>query len=1312
MRSLKGVGGKQYGGNANEINISDAVVEAKAFNKEVDNKFLNGMNRLSESVSKAIKDVDMDFSSIPAATLSAIEFGFKIIANLADDDGECYGAGIGAGSRGGVVSINIKNSTVTANGGLQSAGIGSSKQGGIKSINIINSTVESHGDDLGAGIGTGNQGIGTGGIRIENSKIKAFGGKNAAAIGTGNETTDSSISIVIIRCNEVKATGGECGAGIGSGNKANGVKNVYISESTVEANGGEEGAGIGTGNESKTRTSKIEINYYSNITANGGEYAAGIGGGDDVSCGEVWIHGSTVKAYGGKDAAGIGGGEDGDGGYCEISSTAKVKAIAGSDGWGIAIGNGDFTTSRKAGTVKLADNLKVKIKKTVYTGDKRVPEMRVSKNVVIYPCDHTKTEWEFYDAFYHIKTCKTCGEKMNDEKERHEWNRDNVCTVCGAKANFVTVTLVETDSTGNTKITKNVLPDEWEYEMPEATNVPKEKEFVCWRPRGESDCKAAGQVIEAKERTYDAVYLNVEDASFIDEEGVERTVSARVLDSDLEGTVLPDGWYVFKGVYYANERIYLKGEVHLILEDDCLYSGTRYNGTSIMIDDVGKPELSLYGQRKQTGTIDLAGKQICVSSASVYGGIVRSTDNSFGGEHHTNIIRGTLDIWRFRYSQYGVVIKGGNIKTYENDSTLDIKPWLEMGWTNPSDSISLKGFRDKPIDGAVKVTDGQAFIDEDGNIYSGFLTGDQAMALAGKTLIPYMENHNFAEPQWKWSSDNGRATVVLTCTDDGCGTEYSVDAKVTSAVDGDYIVYSASCTFLGKNYSTEKRIRQWFDITVTALGSGTASADKTKARALDDIILTVTPDAGSVAASITVTDEQGNVISSDKQLFAMPESCVTVTVRFTNIVPKNRPYYDENGGYVPGNITYTVYNGKKYQINDDGTLGSEVADVTVSDFVFTLLPNDTYQISAYTGDCKDLKELVIPSSYNGKPITVLGNDFNNVLITKQDYKAQFVLKLNKNITEIKPFAFFTLGVTKVTGDTSGLEKIDANAFSWVNNMGGNALDLKLDHPGTINVGEAAFSQANVTVHLSHKTTCKGASDAWANSIRYDFTDAHTYGEPVWTWDEDYYFAIADFTCIHPDCGHKEVLKSKHVEVGPQDGTDVSREMVTFGGKDYYAPLPEYKYNAAGYSIEVTGFYRGYIGNPKDNIEGADKLTVKFTDSNGNVVKAPKYIWVSKETPANGIVFDQNGDVTFTKAGNYHVQLRSDNGKVAYSEWIPIRCIFSAGSDDDDEQSSEIIVPGHDVPKTGDSSAPVAAAAVLALIGAAAMVMFRRKKYTE
>lgn len=469
MRSLKGVGGKQYGANANEINITDAVVEAKAFNKEVNNKFFNGMDRISESISEAIKEVDMDMSSIPAMTLSAIKLGLKFIANLADDDGECFGAGIGAGSRGGVVSINIKNSTVTANGGLQSAGIGSSKQGGIKSISIINSTVEAHGDDFGAGIGTGNEGTGTGEIRIENSKIKAFGGKNAAAIGTGNETTASSIKIVIIKCNEVKATGGECGAGIGSGNKANGISSVYINESTIEANGGEEGAGIGTGNESKTRTFNIEINYNSKITAKGGEYAAGIGGGDDVSCGTVRISGSKISATGGKDAAGIGGGEDGhggnvyihaysdvyakgnhygagigggedaDGGYCDIDNTSKVKAIAGNKGWCIAIGNGDYTFSRKIGTVKLGNKLKVKIKKVVYNATKGVSEMRISKNVEIYPCEHKNTVWKFYDGVYHVKACKSCGEQFIEEKGRHEWNSDKVCTVCGAKADLVTM---------------------------------------------------------------------------------------------------------------------------------------------------------------------------------------------------------------------------------------------------------------------------------------------------------------------------------------------------------------------------------------------------------------------------------------------------------------------------------------------------------------------------------------------------------------------------------------------------------------------------------------------------------------------------------------------------------------------------------------------------------------------------------------------------------------------------------------------------------------------------------------------------------
>ena len=109
-------------------------------------------------------------------------------------------------------------------------------------------------------------------------------------------------------------------------------------------------------------------------------------------------------------------GEDADGGYCDIDNTSKVKAIAGNKGWCIAIGNGDYTFSRKIGTVKLGNKLKVKIKKVVYNATKGVSEMRISKNVEIYPCEHKNTVWKFYDGVYHVKACKSCGEQFIEEK--------------------------------------------------------------------------------------------------------------------------------------------------------------------------------------------------------------------------------------------------------------------------------------------------------------------------------------------------------------------------------------------------------------------------------------------------------------------------------------------------------------------------------------------------------------------------------------------------------------------------------------------------------------------------------------------------------------------------------------------------------------------------------------------------------------------------------------------------------------------------------------------------------------------------------
>lgn len=65
---------------------------------------------------------------------------------------------------------------------------------------------------------------------------------------------------------------------------------------------------------------------------------------------------------------------------------------------------------------------------------------------------------------------------------------------------------------------------------------------------------------------------------------------------------------------------------------------------------------------------------------------------------------------------------------------------------------------------------------------------------------------------------------------------------------------------------------------------------------------------------------------------------------------------------------------------------------------------------------------------------------------------------------------------------------------------------------------------NVTLRLKHATKLVTKSmNTSARSIDYIFTDAHTYGNPVWTWADDYSTATAKFTCTDSRCRHEETV---------------------------------------------------------------------------------------------------------------------------------------------------------------------------------------------
>lgn len=201
---------------------------------------------------------------------------------------------------------------------------------------------------------------------------------------------------------------------------------------------------------------RIYDGYIKTVSASG----AGIGSGktSSGSGGSITISDSTVTAVSPKNGAGIGtgdqsgvslgGGEDGDGDAFLVSGRSTVEAVAGSDGWGKAVGYGDFNVFSvpSTGSVSISNGLRVKAGKSSdntedYVADDRFDAIRNYKYAKIYPCGHERAALKYHDYSAHGKYCADCKEWVYDSYEDHIWDDDYVCTVCGGTATLATMTI-------------------------------------------------------------------------------------------------------------------------------------------------------------------------------------------------------------------------------------------------------------------------------------------------------------------------------------------------------------------------------------------------------------------------------------------------------------------------------------------------------------------------------------------------------------------------------------------------------------------------------------------------------------------------------------------------------------------------------------------------------------------------------------------------------------------------------------------------------------------------------------------------------
>ncbi|MBR0414120.1 MAG: hypothetical protein IJI67_03505 [Clostridia bacterium] len=893
-----GIGGGDEKG-CNSITLKHSYIAAVT-DSEINTVEENFLNKHADYYNNLMTAINNPALTEQHVAYAAGNMTAMLIAQLIR--GTHTGAGIGSGDSGNVETITIEDCVVMATAGECAAGIGGGDEGGFGTINIKDSEIRTQGGDYGAGIGTGDEAEKTGTIHITGSSVTANAGTDAAGIGTGNEADETAA--IHITDSDITAHGGRYGAGIGGGDAVSGGT-IEINNSTVEADSKTDGAGIGGGESGNSGTITITD---SNVTARGGGYAAGIGSGDSGDGGDITMTGSTVNAYGGQDAAGIGGGEDGNGGNITIEnanvyaegkgygagigdgedgdtasiriygSRTTVEAIAGGDGNAAALGHAGnsafyaYHISSWYEDILVCDAGSDKNHTSRYYGDDRYTATANAKYVYFSICEHTNTAWIYDSEYRHVQQCTDCGMRRYSTSRNHEWNENNVCTVCGCSAVMSDITFVEQDAGGNAVTSKVTGPVSGTIQAPAATHAPEGMEFVCWKEY--SYYVGAGEPIgvSGRARTFEAVYLPVTQATYIDSEGNEKSVTARRLThTDLELTA---GWYVVDSNIQSIYTMTIAGDVKLILADGATFS--FYQGFSYQdLDHIDclvtaqgmSSTLSVYGQSGQTGTLLIGNRHTVLTDFAQYGGIVDSQIGFFESTKNCVIEAGSFTAAVLVCDRAAIL--GGNVLI----GNLPLNKSLQLGWKQTGDSIHFDALESEET----SIVAGKAMQDESGNIYKEELSDAQVEALAGKTLTAAFE-HQYGEPEWIWANDYCDATAVFRCED--CGEELWLNAKVTVEENDNIRTSTASCSLNGKTYTATHSAKFLWDIQIEAPVHGTLSADKVRAAAGETVTITATADEGYQSDTLQVCDSEGREIELYKNSFKMPESDVSTSASF------------------------------------------------------------------------------------------------------------------------------------------------------------------------------------------------------------------------------------------------------------------------------------------------------------------------------------------------------------------------------------------------------------------------------------------------
>ncbi len=438
----------------------------------------------------------------------------------------------------------------------------------------------------------------------------------------------------------------------------------------------------------------------------------------------------------------------------------------------------------------------------------------------------------------------------------------------------------------------------------------------------------------------------------------------------------------------------------------------------------------------------------------------------------------------------------------------------------------------------------------------------------------------------------------------------------------------------------------------------------------DEVTINITPNAGYVLSSVTVTDADDNVIPVTDNKFIMPLSDVNIVIVFHpitysityNEAEHGRVYGDATGTY-DSIIRTNISRDKGYKLDTLTAIDADGNPVDVRAGVFRMPASDVTVSATFK---KDNFRIIIYNSEHGsvsyeKYYVTYGDEAKLFITHDTGYELDTLSVKDDDQNEITVTdGKFIMPPSDVT--VNATFKQIKRTVKWI--VGGSVVEIDENQTyGTIPEYNSEPLSDYFTDDGNHYIFC-GWNDGTKTyapgeqlpSVTQDVTytavytlqKEHIYSEPDWVWDESHVTAKASFTCTVPGCGHPETVNAS-VTKKIEGDKFVSTATVELDGQTFTDVFTE-DYEG-GVVIVLSQTEGGEIKADKRHANAGDTVTLNFRADDGYTLYSYGYSYYN----ANGV--KEYGDTTsyvyYYSNNSYSLTVNSSYSEGGYIVVTPI-----------------------------------------------------------